>query len=159
MITAVPPSLPSGMERPQNDVSGARVLGLGALALLTLVPVTLPVPVLREMVLERFSVSELATSTFMSINMVGAILTAPIAGALSDRFGRRRPFVVGALLVDALCFWALTLPVSFPGFMLVRFLEGCAHIFALSLVLAHASALASDRQRGRVMGMLRRRAR
>lgn len=157
MITAVPPSPPSPpsrMERPQNDVSGARILGLGALALLTLVPVTLPVPVLREMVLERFSVSELATSTFMSINMVGAILAAPIAGALSDRFGRRRPFVVGALVVDALCFWALTLPVSFPVFMLVRFVEGCAHIFALSLVLAHASALASDRQRGRVMGMV-----
>jgi MFS family permease len=129
-------------------------VGLGVLALLTLVPVTLPVPVLRELVLERFSVSELATSTFMSINMVGAILTAPVAGALSDRFGRRRPFVVGALLVDALCFWALTLPVSFPVFMVVRFLEGCAHIFALSLVLAHASALASDRQRGRVMGMV-----
>lgn len=141
-------------ERPQNDVSRARILGLGALALLTLVPVTLPVPVLRELVLERFSVSELATSTFMSINMVGAILAAPVAGALSDRFGRRRPFIVGALLVDALCFWALTLPVSFPVFMAVRFLEGCAHIFALSLVLAHASALASDRQRGRVMGMV-----
>lgn len=158
MISAVPPSPmarpQAQQERPQNDVSGARILGLGALALLTLVPVTLPVPVLREMVLERFSVSELATSTFMSINMVGAILTAPIAGALSDRFGRRRPFVVGALLVDALCFWALTLPVSFPVFMVVRFLEGCAHIFALSLVLAHASALASDRQRGRVMGMV-----
>jgi MFS family permease len=142
------------LERPQNDVSRATILGLGALALLTLVPVTLPVPVLREMVLERFSVSELATSTFMSINMVGAIIAAPLAGALSDRFGRRRPFVVGALLVDALCFWALTLPVSFPVFMMVRFLEGCAHIFALSLVLAQASALASDRQRGRVMGMV-----
>lgn len=158
MISAVPSSPMAGPqtpeERPRNDVSGARILGLGALALLTLVPVTLPVPVLREMVLERFSVSELATSTFMSINMVGAILTAPIAGALSDRFGRRRPFVVGALVVDALCFWALTLPVSFPVFMVVRFIEGCAHIFALSLVLAHASALASDRQRGRVMGMV-----
>jgi MFS family permease len=147
--TARPPEPP-----PQNDVSRARIGGLGVLAMLTLVPVTLPVPVLRELVLERFAVSELATSTFMSINMVGAILTAPVAGAVSDRFGRRRPFIVAALLVDALCFWALTLPVSFPVFMVVRFLEGCAHIFALSLVLAHASALASDRQRGRVMGMV-----
>ena len=144
----------AAQERPQNDVRTATILGLGTLALLTLVPVTLPVPVLREMVLERFSVSELATSTFMSINMIGAIIAAPLAGALSDRFGRRRPFVVGALLVDALCFWALPLPVSFPVFMMVRFVEGCAHIFALSLVLAHASALASDRQRGRVMGMV-----
>jgi MFS family permease len=137
-----------------SDVSRGRVLALGALALLTLVPVTLPVPVLREMVLERFSVSELATSTFMSINMVGAILAAPIAGALSDRFGRRRSLVVGALLVDALCFWALTWPVSFSVFLVVRFLEGCAHIFAISLVLAHASALATEGQRGRVMGMV-----
>lgn len=155
MVPSPPTARPDdSQERAQNDVSRGRIVALGVLALLTLVPVTLPVPVLRELVLERFSVSELATSTFMSINMVGAILAAPIAGALSDRFGQRRPFVVGALLVDALCFWALTWPVSFPVFMAVRFVEGCAHIFALSLVLAHASALASDRQRGRVMGMV-----
>lgn len=158
MIAAVPSS-PTARpeeppERPQNDVSRGRIVALGVLALLTLVPVTLPVPVLRAMVLERFSVSEFATSSFMSINMVGAILSAPVAGAISDRFGRRRPFIVAALLVDALCFWALTWPVSFGAFMVVRFVEGCAHIFALSLVLAHASALASDRQRGRVMGMV-----
>jgi MFS family permease len=137
-----------------GDVSRARVLALALLALLTLVPVTLPVPVLREMVHDRFAVSELATSTFMSINMVGAILAAPVAGAISDRFGRRRSLVVGALLVDALCFWALTLPVGFPVFMVVRLFEGCAHIFALSLVLAHASALAKEGQQGRVMGLV-----
>lgn len=138
----------------QPEVSRARIVAFGVLALLTLVPVTLPVAVLRELVLERFAVSELATSTFMSINMVGAILTAPLAGMLSDRFGRHRPLIVGALLVDALCFWALTLPVSFPVFMAMRFLEGCAHIFALSLVLAHATALAPEGHRGRVMGVV-----
>lgn len=138
----------------EPEASRARVLALGALAILTLIPVTLPVPVLRELVLERFSVSELATSTFMSINMVGAILAAPIAGALSDRFGRRRPLVVGALLIDAGCFLALTLPLSFPLFMAIRFVEGCAHIFALSVVLAHANALAPEGQRGRVMGVV-----
>ncbi|MEM9454083.1 MAG: MFS transporter [Myxococcota bacterium] len=139
---------------PKPEASRARIIALGVLALLTLVPVTLPVPVLRELVLERFSVSELATSTFMSINMVGAILAAPIAGALSDRFGRRRPLVVGALIVDAVCFLGLTLPSSFPVFMGIRFVEGCAHIFALSLVLAHANALAPEGRRGRVMGVV-----
>lgn len=138
----------------EPEASRGRIAALGVLALLTLVPVTLPVPVLRELVLERFSVSELATSAFMSINMVGAILAAPVAGALSDRFGRRRPLVVGALLVDAACFLALTLPLSFPVFMAVRFAEGCAHIFALSLVLAHATALAPEGKRGRVMGVV-----
>ncbi len=138
----------------EPEVSRTRILALGLLALLTLVPVTLPVPVLRELVLERFSVSELWTSAFMSINMVGAILAAPVAGALSDRFGRRRPLVIAALLVDAMCFLGLTLPVSFSAFMAIRFVEGCAHIFALSLILAHASALAPEGRRGRVMGVV-----
>ena len=136
------------------SASRSEIAALGLLALLILVPVTLPVPVLRDLVLERFAVSELATSTFMSINMVGAIVAAPIAGALSDRFGRRRGLIVGALVVDAVCFAVLAADVSFPLFMAVRFVEGCAHIFALSLVLAHATELAPSGERGRVMGVV-----
>jgi len=131
-----------------------RALPLAGLTLLTLMPVTLPVPVLRELVQERFGVSQLLTSLFMSINMIGAALAAPLAGALADRFGRVRQLVVAALLADALCFWALTTPVSFPVFMGLRFLEGSAHIFALSLLLSIASQSIDDARRGRVMGMV-----
>ena len=120
----------------------------------TMLPVTLPVPVLRELVTERFAVSELATSLFMSINMVGALLTAPIAGALSDRWGRRVPLLVGALLVDALCFLALTADVAFPVFLAIRFAEGCAHITALSMLLSLASMALDPSRRGRAMGVV-----
>jgi MFS family permease len=132
----------------------ARALPLAGLTLLTLMPVTLPVPVLRELVQERFGVSEFLTSLFMSINMLAAALTAPVAGALADRFGRRKPLVVIALLADALCFWALTAPLPFPLFMGLRFLEGGAHIFALSLLLAIAAQSIDDARRGRVMGLV-----
>ncbi len=115
-------------------------------------PVTLPVPVLRELVQERFAVSELATSLFMSINMVGALLAAPLAGALADRWGRRRPLLVGALVADALCFYSLTAPVPFEAFMVLRFFEGCAHITALSMLLALASQALPAARRGRAMG-------
>jgi MFS family permease len=127
---------------------------LGVLAVMILLPVTLPVTVLRELVHERFGVSELLTSLFMSINMVGAVLAAPPAGALADRFGRRRDWIVGALLADAVCFYALTLPVSFPVFLALRFLEGCAHIVALSLLLSLAASAGGAERRGRVMGMV-----
>ncbi len=127
---------------------------LGLLALLMLVPVTLPIAVLRPLVQERFGVSEFLTSLFMSINMVGAVLSAPLAGALADRFGRRREMIAAALVADAACLLALTLPIPFALFMAVRFLEGCAHIFALSLLLALAAASRPGGQRGRVMGML-----
>lgn len=129
-----------------------RVLGL--LALLILIPVTLPVPILRALVHERFGVSETLTSLFMSINMIGAFVAAPLAGVLADRFGRRRELVVAALIVDGICFIALPLVDDFSVFMAVRFVEGCAHILALSLLLALASTSQSDDRRGRAMGLV-----
>lgn len=133
--------------------TGRRLAGIGLLAIAIMAPVTLPVPVLRQIVQERFGVSELLTSLFMSINMVGALLCAPLAGALADRFGRKQPLIVGALLLDAACFVALAGPIPFPLFMAIRFIEGCAHITALSILLMLAShALPADR-RGRAMGV------
>ena len=134
--------------------TGLRTALLGAMAFLILLPVTLPVTVLRELVQERFGVSELLTSLFMSINMVGAAVAAPLAGALADRFGRRREIIVSALLLDGVCLFALTLPNSFPLFLALRFVEGCAHITALSLLLALASVSQAEERRGRVMGLV-----
>ncbi len=133
--------------------SRGRVAALGLLAVLILMPVTLPVPVLRELVQERFGVSELLTSLFMSINMVGAVLAAPLSGAFADRFGGRPRLIAAALLVDALCFLGLTRDVPFPGFLAVRFFEGCAHIFALSLLLGLAAGARGIEGRGAVMGV------
>jgi MFS family permease len=131
-----------------------RVGVLGLLAVLMLVPVTLPVTVLRELVHERFGVSEALTSLFMSVNMIGAVFAAPLSGALADRFGRRRPIAVAALLADSALLYALTLPLPFGPFLALRFLEGCAHISALSVLLAIASRSRGEKGRGWVMGLV-----
>lgn len=128
-------------------------MGLAGIAVLMLIPVTLPVPVLRELVQDRFDVSELATSLFMSINMIGAALAAPIAGLLADRHLRRPVFIAAALMLDGACFLALTFDVSFPVFMSIRFVEGCAHIVALSLLLGLAHDARGEQQRGLAMGL------
>jgi MFS family permease len=133
---------------------GGRLAGLAVLALAIMAPVTLPVPVLRELVQERFEVSEFLTSLFMSFNMVGGFIAAPIAGAVADRLGDRRWLLVAALAVDALCFWALTAPIPFELFLAIRFFEGCAHITALSLLLTLASQAFPEARRGRVMGLV-----
>ena len=137
-----------------TPVANVRIALMGALALSIMMPVTLPVPILRELVGDRFAVSELLTSLFMSINMIGAAVAAPVAGALADRIGRRRPLVIGALLVDALCFVAMTLDTPFPVFLGIRLIEGCAHIFALSLLLSIAASLGATRGRGLTMGVV-----
>jgi MFS family permease len=134
--------------------SGARIAGLGLLAVLTLLPVTLPITGLKELVQHRFAVSEFAAHAFMSINMVGAFLAAPLAGALADRFGRRRALLVAALAVDAGCFLALTADLPFAGFMAIRFLEGCAHIGALSLLMGIASGARPEHERSLALGVV-----
>ncbi len=126
---------------------------MGLLALSIMAPVTLPVPILRGLVGERFEVSELLTSLFMSVNMIGAAIAAPLAGALADRIGRRRGLVTAALLADAILFVGMTLEVPFPVFLGIRFLEGCAHIFALSLLLSIAASLGGSGGRGLTMGV------
>jgi MFS family permease len=131
-----------------------RLAVLAALALGIMAPVTLPVPVLRELVQERFAVSEFLTSLFMSVNMVGGLLAAPLAGAFTDRFGRRRALLVGALCADALCFVGLTQATSFGAFLAIRFVEGCAHITALSVLLSLASHVLPPEHRGRAMGLV-----
>jgi MFS family permease len=132
----------------------ARIAGLGALAVLVLLPVTLPVPVLRELVQQRFGVSQLATSAFMSVNMVGAFLAAPLVGALADRLGRRRGLLIAALLLDALCFVALTADVPFAAFLAIRFVEGCAHISALSLLMGIAAGARPEHERSLALGVV-----
>lgn len=125
---------------------------LGFVAVLMLAPVTMPVPVLRGLVQDRFGVSDFLTSAFMSINMIGAILSAPLAGALADRLGRQKLLIVIALLLDAAGLFALTLDVPFWAFMAIRFFEGCAHITALSLLLSIAGEASRGSGRTHAMG-------
>ena len=142
------------MQKEETGSSAARLAALGLLAVGIMAPVTMPVPVLRELVHDRFAVSELLTSLFMSINMLGALVAAPLVGALVDRIGRRRAILTGALLLDALCFFTLTAPIPFGIFLGVRFVEGCAHIGALSVLLATASNALPPERRGRAMGLV-----
>ncbi|MFK7896462.1 MAG: MFS transporter [Myxococcota bacterium] len=130
-----------------------QLASVGLLAISIMAPVTLPVPILREFVGERFQVSELLTSLFMSVNMVGAAIAAPFAGAFADRLGKRRPLIIGALVVDAACFVAMTASLPFSVFLAIRFIEGCAHIFALSLLLSVAASLGGANGRGLTMGI------
>lgn len=127
---------------------------LGLLALAMLLPVTLPVPVLRALVQDRFGVSEFLTSLFMAVNMIGAVLAAPLAGVLADRFGERKRWIVVALGLDSGALFALSLDLPFAVFLGIRFIEGAAHIAALSLLLSLAADLAPPARRGRFLGVV-----
>ena len=127
---------------------------LAAGILLTMLPVTMIVPVLKELVSVRFQVDTFWAHAFMSTSLFGAILFAPFAGKLIDRYPNRRWIFVLSLLGNGLCFMAMALADSFVSLMVARFLEGAMHITALSCWLASGADSAKPGKSGRTMGAL-----
>jgi MFS family permease len=126
-------------------------VGLAALLVALMLPVTLPVPVLRGLVQQRFELTDALAALFMAANMLGALVAAPLVGLLADRTGKRRAPACLALVADAALMQAMAHAPTFASFLALRAFEGAAHITALSLVLSLAADAAGAR-RGRVMG-------
>lgn len=134
---------------------GRRVsISLGVVLFLSMLPVTMIVPVLRELVSDRFNTGPFWAHFFMSINMIGAILTAPISAALAERIGRRRGILLISLLLDATVLALMPAVASFRLFMILRFMEGAFHVLAISTIMAAAGDWAPPGRRGRQMGMI-----
>ncbi|MBL8728293.1 MAG: MFS transporter [Planctomycetes bacterium] len=136
---------------PSAGLTTGRTLLLGLVTFLLLLPETLPVPVLRALVLERFQVSDALTTLFLSANQLGALLAAPLIGLWVARSGRRRELALVALLLDAVLMQALAHPLDYTTFLLLRTAEGAAHITALTLLMGLVADAAGER-RGRALG-------
>lgn len=127
------------------------ILLLGLLTFVLMVPETLPVPVLRGLVAERFDVSVSLATLFMAANMIGALIATPIIGLHVDRTGRRRRLCIWAILIDAVLMQALTRATDYPTFLTLRLAEGAAHIGALTLLMSLVADRAAS-HRGRALG-------
>jgi MFS family permease len=134
-----------------GELSLRRCVLLALLTLTVMLPVTLPVPVLKGLVVERFGVSGAAASWFMAANLVGALLAAPLVGLQVARSGRRRRLTVVALAADALLMQAMAHPHDYASLLLLRSFEGAAHITALTLLTGLVADAAGER-RGRALG-------
>ncbi|MEZ6197941.1 MAG: MFS transporter [Planctomycetota bacterium] len=131
---------------------------LGALAGLTflsVLPVTMLVPVLKVLVQDAYDLDTAQTSDFMAVNMIGAVLAAPLAGLVARRSSRPHVVVSLAFVADALLLLVLDRlrgEISYSSYLGVRFFEGAAHILSLSLLLGIAAGRPGDR--GRTMGAM-----
>ncbi len=135
-------------------VPRSQMILIGAGILLTMLPVTLIVTVLKELISLRFSVSLFWAHAFMSISLLGGIIFAPIAGMIVDYMPSRRSVIIIALLINSLCFFIMWQTASFEVMLAARFLEGAAHITALTAWMASGASLGAPSHSGRIMGAL-----
>ncbi|MFB5649951.1 MFS transporter [Leptospira wolffii] len=114
------------------------------LIFLAMLPVTMIVPVYKEIVKDRFGGSGYGVAWFQSSAMLGSFLFSPLAGWISDRLGVRRTLIAAFSLVDAILLVLLPFMPDQASLFFLRFLEGGAHIFVIGLLLASISDREKD---------------
>lgn len=77
----------------------------------------------------------------------------PLAGRLSDRAGKRKPFVLLGLVIFAAANWSFSFVDSYAGLLAVRALQGVAAAFTITAGVALVSELSAVGTRGGNMGI------
>ena len=121
--------------------------------ILTLIPVTLLVPGLRELVQVAHGGCAAAAHAFMTVNMVSGIVAVPLVMRLQRRTGSVRVWVSSLLAVDAIVFLAMRAAPDLNSLMLLRAIDGALHLPAITLLMVAANRLAGPR-RGGSLGLL-----
>lgn len=125
---------------------------LVTLVFLSMLPVTMIVPVVKDVVKDRMLGTNWEVAYFTSIPMLGSFLFAPVAGIISDRFKNRKYFISFFCFLDAGLFYLLTIVTDMGLFLFLRFLEGAAHIFIIGLLLSSAADRENDPENKRYYG-------
>ncbi|WP_394850885.1 MFS transporter [Pendulispora brunnea] len=117
-----------------------------------MLPATLVTPAIRPLFVSHHAGNEGAMHAFMAMNMLGGAIGAPLLGRADDALGNRRALLVFLTLVDAVLLGAFALHVPTPALLVLRTVEGAAHVGAASILMGDA-AVYSKSHGGKVMGM------
>src|SRR5687768_18425521 len=120
---------------------------------LTLVPVTLLVPGLDELVVVRHGGSDAAAHGFMTVNMVAGMITVPLLMRRLRTLGDLRWWLVSLFLIDAVAFLGMGRASSLSTLFAFRILDGAVHLPAVTLLMVAANRAAGD-NRGASLGAL-----
>ncbi len=136
------------------DAKHASLHWLIAAVFLQMLPATLLAPAIRPLFAQVHQGAEGPMHAFMSLNMLGGILITPLVARLASSGGASSARWLMALAgLDAILLAVVSLPLATPLVLVLRTLEGAAHLGAASLLLARAAAYKPLVGAGRAMGM------
>ena len=114
---------------------------------------TLVVSGLKELVVDELGGTVAASALFFTVEMAAYLVCAPLWGALSDRIGRRRPFIVLGFAISGLLYLAYLTIDSIPTLLALRFVQGGAAIAGWSTTMALLFDHAEESTRPRLAGL------
>ena len=109
------------------------LLMVSVLLVLTALPDAMVVPILEEILVERYDVGRGIAHAFLAVNLIGGLCAIPILGWTSTR-GRPIMAVVVAAAVDAALLTAMWLPIGFGPTIVLRAMEGVADVIVFAVI-------------------------
>lgn len=125
------------------------LLLMGAMFNLTLV-----VAGLKEFIIDDLGGTVAQATLFFSVETLAYIIFAPLWGLLSDRLGRRKPFIVLGFLGSSLLYALYGGIESVPVLLSLRFVQGAFSVMGWSIVMAMMLDQPDRSKRGRFMGLM-----
>ncbi len=141
-MTASSPRIPPG------------TLKLAALNSLCFLSFAIITPVLDKLIREPFNLGNEGTAMFMAVHGVATLIFGVLAGALSDKIGRRVNLIVIGLIGSGLTTTLIPHIGHFPSLLALRFIDGMFGSVALGLLLTRALDMAGEANRNRTMGTM-----
>ncbi len=137
-----------------GNSSTSRVVLLGILTLLTITAAAILHVNQPEFILDRFvGITEFEYSLFDTTLYLSYLIVGIVTGLLSDRWAKRRVFVLVGATGSILFYWLMTTTLSFPMLLLYRFLQGSFTVMAWQTFMTLAIDFSDSHNRGRNMGI------
>ncbi|MFW9964022.1 MAG: MFS transporter [Candidatus Sifarchaeia archaeon] len=131
-----------------------RVVLLGVLTLLAITAAAILHVNQPEFILDRFiGISQFEYSLFDSTLYLSYLIIGIVTGLLSDRWGKRRVFVLIGASGSIVFYYLMTTTLSYPILLLYRFLQGSFTVMAWQTFMTLAIDFSDTQNRGRNMGI------
>jgi MFS family permease len=137
-----------------GNTSTSRVVLLGILTLLAITAAAILHVNQPEFILDRFpGITDFEYSLFDTTLYLSYLIVGIVTGLLSDRWAKRRVFVLVGATGSILFYWLMTTTLSFPMLLLYRFLQGSFTVMAWQTFMTLAIDFSDSHNRGRNMGI------
>jgi MFS family permease len=115
---------------------------------------TLVVAGLKEFIIDDLGGTVGHATLFFSVETLAYLIFAPLWGLLSDRTGRRKPFIVIGFLTSGLLYAAFGFIDRVGLLLFVRFVQGAMSVMGWSTLMAAVLDHVGEHRRGRMMGLM-----
>ena len=137
-----------------KEIKEIAIIIYAVLTFVAMLSLTLMAPVIKEFIIDRFGASNTEASMFFTLEMLAYMIFAVVWGSLSDKCGRRKPFIVLGFGGSAVLYFLMAQANSLQLLLILRFMQGAITVMAWSLVMTSALDVVQRTSYGKTMGVI-----